>query len=82
MVTGDKNCNAKGVFPHLNQFGAVAVGVAWLCVCLCGCIGFRQTSKVDDGAVYELNREMYIAEKDPGRIFHEIQQIQIYRLLR
>ena len=64
MVTGDKNCNAKGVFPHLNQFGAVAVGGAWLCVCLCGCIGFRQTSKVDDGAVYELNREMYIAEKD------------------
>ncbi len=64
MVTGDKKSNAKGVFPHLNQFGAVAVGVAWLCVCLCGCIGFRQTSKVDDGAVYELNREMYIAEKD------------------
>ena len=37
---------------------------AGLCMALSGCIGFRWTSKVDDGAVYELNREMYIAEED------------------
>ena len=35
-----------------------------LCVLLSGCIGFKWTSKIDDGAVYELNREMYIAEED------------------
>ena len=34
-----------------------------LCM-LCGCIGFNWTSKIDDGAVYELNREMYIAEEE------------------
>ena len=38
--------------------------VAWLCMLLCGCVGFSWTSKVDDGAVYELNREMYVAEED------------------
>ena len=35
-----------------------------LCILLSGCIGFKWTSKIDDGAVYELNREMYIAEED------------------
>ena len=40
---------------------AIASG---LCMVLSGCIGFHWTSKVDDGAVYELNREMYIAEED------------------
>ena len=35
-----------------------------LCILLSGCIGFHWTSKVNDGAVYELNREMYIAEGD------------------
>ena len=35
-----------------------------LCILLSGCIGFHWTSKVNDGAVYELNREMYIAEED------------------
>ena len=38
--------------------------VAGLCMALSGCIGFGWTSKVDDGAGYELNREMYIAEED------------------
>jgi len=38
--------------------------VAGLCMVLSGCIGFKWTSKIDDGAVYELNREMYIAEED------------------
>ena len=33
-----------------------------LCILLSGCIGFKWTSKIDDGAVYELNREMYIAD--------------------
>lgn len=41
----------------------VAFAEVWSCL-LCGCIGFSRTSKVDDGAVYELNREMYIAEAD------------------
>ena len=40
----------------------IAVGVA--AMALTGCIGFKWTSKIDDGAVYELNREMYIAEED------------------
>ena len=35
-----------------------------LCILLSGCIGFYWTSKVDDGAVYELNREMYVVEDD------------------
>ena len=35
-----------------------------LCMAVSGCIGFSWTSKVDDGAIYELNREMYIAEED------------------
>ena len=35
-----------------------------LCMAVSGCIGFNWTSKVDDGAIYELNREMYIAEED------------------
>ena len=38
--------------------------VAWQSMLLCGCVGFSWTSKVDDGAVYELNREMYVAEED------------------
>ena len=38
--------------------------VAGLCMAVSGCIGFSWTSKVDDGAIYELNREMYIAEED------------------
>ena len=33
-----------------------------LCMAVSGCIGFSWTSKVDDGAIYELNREMYIAK--------------------
>ena len=37
---------------------------AWLSMLLCGCVGFSWTSEVDDGAVYELNREMYVAEED------------------
>ena len=36
--------------------------IAVLCMAVSGCIGFSRTSKVDDGAIYELNREMYIAE--------------------
>ena len=40
---------------------AIASG---LCILLSGCIGFHWTSKVDDGAVYELNREMYVVEDD------------------
>ena len=39
----------------------IASGV---CMVLSGCIGFSWTSKVDDGAVYELNRKMYITEED------------------
>ncbi len=35
-----------------------------LCILLSGCIGFHWTSKVNDGAVYELNREMYVVEDD------------------
>ena len=38
--------------------------IAGLCIALSGCIGFKWTSQVDDGAVCELNREMYIAEED------------------
>ena len=38
--------------------------IAGLCMALSGCVGFSWTSKVDDGAIYELNREMYIAEED------------------
>ena len=38
--------------------------IAGLSMALSGCIGFSWTSKVDDGAVYVLNREMYIAEED------------------
>lgn len=38
--------------------------MAWLCMSVCGCIGFSRTSKVDDGAVYELNRDMYVVEED------------------
>ena len=38
--------------------------VAGLCMVLSGCIGFKWTSKVDDGAVYELNREMYIVDEN------------------
>lgn len=38
--------------------------IAVLCMAVSGCIGFSRTSKVDDGAIYELNREMYIAEED------------------
>ena len=40
---------------------AIASG---LCILLSGCIGFHWTSKVNDGAVYELNREMYVVEDD------------------
>ena len=44
------------------------IGFSWtasgLCMAVSGCIGFSWTSKVDDGAIYELNREMYIAEED------------------
>ena len=35
-----------------------------LCMAVSGCIGFSWTSKVDDGAIYELNREMYIASRE------------------
>ena len=38
--------------------------IAGLSMALSGCIGFSWTSKVDDGAVYVLNCEMYIAEED------------------
>lgn len=38
--------------------------IAGLCMALSGCVGFNWTSKIDDGAIYELNREMYIAEDD------------------
>ena len=43
------------------RYKALVAGCAAL---FSGCIGFSWTSKVDDGAVYELNREMYVAEKD------------------
>ena len=43
---------------------ALIAMAAWLSMLLCGCVGFSWTSKVDDGAVYELNREMYVSEED------------------
>jgi len=47
----------------MNKMVLIAM-MAWLCMSLCGCIGFSRTSKVDDGAIYELNREMYVVEED------------------
>lgn len=61
---GDINSDAKGVSHHFNPLGAFAAGGALLCMFLHGCIQFSHTSKIDDGAVYELNRKMYITEKD------------------
>ena len=37
-----------------------------LCMAVSGCIGFSWTSKVDDGAIYELNREMYMGAPSGG----------------
>ena len=35
--------------------------IAGLCMALSGCVGFSWTSKVDDGAIYEFNRETVMA---------------------
>ena len=40
---------------------AIASG---LCILLSGCVGFSWISKVDDGAIYELNRETVMAERE------------------
>ena len=52
------------LYAFLYQDAAKKPVAAWLSMLLCGCVGFSWTSKVDDGAVYELNREMYVAEED------------------
>ena len=57
MKTMTNGCGAE-------FFAVLRVSAAWLCMLLCGCIGYSWTSKIDDGAVYELNREMYVADED------------------
>ena len=37
--------------------------IAGLCMALSGCVGFSWTSKIDDGAIYELNLKCLTPEK-------------------
>ena len=62
MLKSIRNTMTERMQP-MKKMAQIAMA-AWLCMLLCGCVGFSRASKVDDGAVYELNREMYVAEKD------------------